>query len=120
MKKLAKLLSIALTLVLCASIFVGCSKVSQSYADKINEAAEKDEHVTYEQVMKDLGDGAIDVTVELLGQRSGAITAVKGCKTAEEAQAKIESGDAYEYIVITIVNGKATAAEYEKVEAKEE
>ncbi len=119
MKKLAKLLSIALTLVLCASIFVGCSKVSQSYADKINNAAKDGNHLTYEKVMKDLGDGVTGLAGGLPGHETGAVTAVKGCKTAEEALEKTLSGEAYEAIIVTFLNGKATFAEYVKVEAKD-
>jgi hypothetical protein len=91
---------------------VGCSNVSQSYADKVNEAASNKEHYTYEEVMKALGDEAQDWTVTVLGSTNGAVYAVKGVTTKEEFQEIIDSEEDVECLIVTILNGKATAAKY--------
>lgn len=115
MKKLAKVLSLSLVLVLCFAMFTACSRVTQAYADKVNDAAKNDKHYTYDKVMKDLGDEAVDFTVEILGIRGGAIIAVKGCTNSEQLDKKLNSGEEVEGLVITILNGKATSAAYKKI-----
>ena len=77
MKKFIKVLSLVLVVVLSVTFLTGCSKCNQKYADKINEKAEQKKWVTYEKVMKDLGDEAEDTTVEVLGYRVGAITLIE-------------------------------------------
>ncbi len=119
MKKVTKFLALVIATMLCATLFVACSKVTQDYADKINEAAKNGNHYTYDQVMKDLGDGVLDATLGTDGFKSGIVTAVKGCKTKEDVEAKMKSGESYEVIVITFLADKATLAKYEKIEAKE-
>lgn len=117
--KLLKRLAVAVFIGIAALSLMSCSNVSEDYADKINQAYEEDKketRYTYEQVMKDLGDQAIDVTVEVLGYRTGFIYAMKDCKSKEEMEAKIKSGEGYERLVITIADGVATAADYEVVE----
>lgn len=108
MKKLAKIMTLCLALVMCVSLFAGCSKATKQYADKVNQAAEKGEHLTYTQVLKDLGDEAIDVTL----LKTGFIYAAKGCKTFDEIQAKIDAGKTVEGITIIITAGKAISASY--------
>ncbi|MDE7263147.1 MAG: hypothetical protein K2N64_00615 [Anaeroplasmataceae bacterium] len=102
--------------VACLSLFlmVACSNVSQSYADKINNAA-KDEPITLEQVRKDLGDES----VEILVLNSGVIISVKGCKTMDDLKKKLEEDDNVEGIIVTIALGKATHAEYRKIDTSD-
>jgi hypothetical protein len=95
-------------------VLASCSNVSESYAKKVNEAADKGEHFTYAEVLEDLGDEAID----LLGNKyANIIIAVKGCKTVEELKAKFEEAEGdVEGIIITIAADKATKAEYRVIE----
>lgn len=91
---------------------VGCSSVSQSYADKINAAADKKEHITYEEVIKTLGDEAQDWTVTVLGSTNGVVYAVKGVTSKEDFKELLESEEDVDCLIVTIVNNKATAAKY--------
>ena len=90
----------------------GCSKVSASYADKINAAAKNDEHITYAEVMKALGDEAQDYTVTVLGSTNGVVYAVKGVTSKEDFEELRKSDKDTECLIITIINNKATAAKY--------
>ena len=47
----------------CMLALASCSNISESYAEKINKAAEAGEHYTLEKVKEDLGDEAVDITV---------------------------------------------------------
>ena len=91
---------------------VGCSNVSQSYADKINDAASNKEHYTYEEVLKDLGDEAQDWTVTVLGSTNGSIYAIKGVTTKEEFEKLVEEEKDTECLIVVIVNNKAISAKY--------
>ena len=115
-----KKLMFLFVLVFAMIAFVGCAGVNQSYADKVNEAAEANEHLTYEDVVKDLGEPTIKASKggEILGV-SGIDTWAKGCDTAEELAAKIEAGEAVDTIVVTFLNGKATLAVFTEGKAKE-
>lgn len=112
MKKL-KVFAATLLAVGAMATLASCSNISQSYADKINEEAkdgDKD-YITYDEVNEKLGDEAIDITVF----KTGVIIAVKGIKTKEDLQKKIEEESDVEGIVITFVAGNATAAVYKKI-----
>ena len=103
-----------LALVLALSLvfmLVSCGKISESYAKKINAAADKGEHYTYDQVKEDLGDNAVDITI----LKSGVIIAVKGCETLDEIEDKLDDGKTVKGIVITVVAGKATSATYKEI-----
>ena len=119
MKRIFSMILACVLLFGCMCALASCSNVSQSYADKINEKAEAKENLTYEDVMEDLGKDAVDLTAEVLGFRAGAIYAVKGCSTWEEIQAKIDAGETVKGVVVTILNGKATAAAYKEITEKE-
>ena len=81
-----KKILMSLVLFLCLFTLCSCSKVSASYAKKINKAAENNEHYTVEQVREDLGDEAIDLNL-LVG---GAIIAVKGVSSLDELEDKLQ------------------------------
>ena len=115
MKKFTKILALALLAVLCLTALTACSNISQAYADKINKAAEKEEYIEYLDVLNDRGDNAIDITVF----KTGVIIAAQGCESLEELNAKLDEGKSVKGIVITMVGGKATSAEY-KVLTKED
>ena len=91
---------------------VGCSNVSQSYADKVNEASTNKEHYTYAEVLEDLGDEAQDWTVTVLGSTNGAVYAIKGVTTKEEFEELVDSEEDVECLIVTIINGKAVSAKY--------
>lgn len=119
MKKIFKGLTIAFAMV-GLLVLASCSKVSQSYADKINKAAEKGENISLVDVRKALGDDALDVT--MLG--SGVIIAVKGhsLKSEEDWEKlgnEIGDDDEIEVIAVTILANKATSAKYYKGAAKD-
>ena len=109
MKKIFVFFALVFTLV----GLVGCSRVSASYADKVNAAAENKEHLTYEQVMKDLGDEAQDWTADVpVVGRGGVIYAIKGVTTKEEFEEIIDSEEDVECLIITIAGDKAISAKY--------
>ena len=107
------LLGLALAFV-CVVTLASCSKVSQSYADKINEAAKTEEKITYDDAKSALGDECFDVTL----LKTGVLYAVKGFKndmTEEELEKKFDEADEntkFEAIIIAVVAGKCTAAAY--------
>lgn len=107
MKKFIKVLSLVLVVVLSVTFLTGCSKCNQKYADKINEKAEQKKWVTYEKVLKDLGDEAEDTTVEVLGYRVGVITLTE------------EKGNIKKVLVVNIADGVAKSASYEEIEIEE-
>ena len=109
-----KILSAVLACVLilgCIFTLASCGKISESYAKKVNKAAEAGEHYTYDQVMEDLGDNAVDITL----LKTGVIVAVKGCETLDEIEDKIDDGKTVKGIVVTVVAGKATSATYKEI-----
>ena len=100
------------TVLLVGMIFTLAScNISESYAEKINKAAEADEHYTYEEVLEDLGDDAVVIG----GKTAGVIIAVKGCTSLDDIKAKLDAGDEVEGIVISIFLGKATGAVYKSI-----
>lgn len=117
MKKTLRIVSLMLVMVLLCGAMLSCSKVSESYADKINKAAEEGENLTYAEVKEDLGDNIVlDATGSIsAGNESGMIIAVKGCETWEEVEEKLDDGDTVKGIYVTFVLGKATKAEFKEV-----
>lgn len=122
MKKIKYVLA---ALVACGAAFslASCSKVTEKYADKVTEAFKedaKDTKYTYKKVLKDLGKEAIDITIDapLVG-RSGVIVAVKGCKSKEDIEKKINDGKKVEGLVITIAGDIATAAVYKEIKSSD-
>lgn len=104
-------------------LFVGCSRVSQKYADKINNEAKDgdDVYITLEQVLKDLGDEAINLTIgsQIGTKSSGVVIAVKGCKSKEDIQKKLDNNEDVEGLIITILLNNATSASYRKITASD-
>ena len=88
-----------------------CGKISEKYADKINEAAEAGEHYDVEKIRKDLGDEA----VEILVLNSGVIVAVKGCESYEDIKTKLDEGKTVKGLLVTVFAGKATGAKYTEI-----
>ena len=110
MKK--QLLSIiAIILCLCTVFTLASCNISESYAEKINKAAEAGEHYTYEKVLEDLGEDAIDITV----LKTGVVVAVKGCSSLDELEDKLDNGEKVEGIVVTVFAGNATGAKYKSI-----
>ena len=114
--KLIKKFSLVTLLLVAVLSLASCANL-EKYADKINKAAEKNEHITYSEVMDKLGDDAIDYTVTVLGSTNGIVIKVKGCANWDEVKAKLDDGKTVKGIVVTIFNSKATAAEYREITA---
>ena len=123
MKRIFSAMLACLLLVGCVFSLASCfSNVSEKYAEKVEKAAEAKEHLTYEEVLEDLGDDAIDITVDLgtfLGGRSGVILAFKGCKTFDDVKEKVEGGKEIEGLMVAIGAGKAEEAEYDSIDAED-
>lgn len=112
MKKTVRIISLMLVMVLLCGAMISCSKVSESYAEKINEAADNKEHLTYDEVKEALGDNIVlDATV--FG--SGLVIAVKGCENWDEVEDMIDDGKTVKGIYITFVGSKAMSAEFKEV-----
>lgn len=110
--KTLKLFSSIFAMFLALVLLAGCN-ISQSFADKVNKAAEKDDHYTYAEVIEKLGkDNVVDLTIEVVGYRSGVVIGVKGLSDKEELEKKFDEGKEVPGIVIFIENGKAIKAEY--------
>ena len=89
MKKLGLLFSLICLTLICVS----CG-VSESYAKKINKAAEKEDYYTYSEVVDDLG-----LETFALGTSGvGVYFWIDGCETLEEATQKYEEGKTKEII----------------------
>ena len=111
MKKIISMLLVCVLLACSMLALVSCGNISESYADKINKAADKKEHYTYDQVIKDLGDEAIDITAA----GSGVIIAIKGVTSLDELEDKLDEGKAIKGIIVTLAFGKATKAVYKEI-----
>ena len=110
-----KIISLALVVIMLVCALASCSNISESYAEKINEAAKNKEYYSLEDVKDDLGEDIVDLTI--LG--NGVVIAVKGCSSIEDLEAKIENGDTVKGIVITFVLEKATAAVYKEISSED-
>ena len=119
MKNFTKVIAVVLAVVCLAATLVACSNISQSYADKINKAAEKKEYLKYDDVKEDLGEDVVDISIEILGSRNGVLIAVKGCDSVEDIKEQLDDGKTVKGIVVTILNGNATAAEYKEITDKD-
>ena len=105
-----KVLSLVLALSL-VFMLASCGNISESYAKKINAAADKNEHYTYDQVVEDLGDNAIEIAI--LG--TGVVIAVKGCESVKDIREKIDNGETVKGIVVTMLANKAMSATYKEI-----
>lgn len=121
MKKLVKVIGIASILGAFAFTTASCSHATESYANKINDEAKDDdgEYITYEKAKKALGKECIDVTVTVLGSTNGVLVAVKGCKSSDDIQKKIDDGKEVKGIVITVVNNNCISAAYRTIDTKD-
>ncbi len=111
MKNIVRIVSMLMVVVLIGAALASCGNISQSYADKVNKAAEDGEAFTKEQVMEDLGENAVEIAI--LG--TGVIVAVDGCESLSDIQDKIDEGKTVKGIVVTLLLGKATGAVYKEI-----
>ena len=105
-------------LLLCVCTLASCSKVSESYANKINKAAENKENFTYAEVMEDLGNEAVCIGAGG-DYYTGFVVAVKGCESLEDIKAKLDEGKTVKGIRIDFLVGKAKNAEYTEITAED-
>lgn len=106
MKKTLKTIILSLILAI-ALAFTGCG-VSQSSADKINEAVKNGEPMSVEEVEKLCGDP----TFELLMAGTGTYIYVAGCDEWDDVEEKLKEEKPMKAIIVTFVAGKATLAVY--------
>lgn len=117
--KLIKKLSVFTILAVLFLAVASCG-INEKYADKINKAAADKEYITYEEVVKKLGeDNIVDWTGSAdLGfvdvKPSGVVYAIKGCDSWDDVEEKLEAGKTVKGIVITFLNGNATNAVYKE------
>ena len=114
-KTFVKAIAFMLVSVMLVFALASCGKISESYADKINKAAEKGEHYTYDQVVEDLGENAVEIAIA----GTGVVVAVKDCDSLEDIQEKLEDGKKVKGIVVTMAFGKATGAKYKEITAED-
>ncbi len=116
MKKAFKSLFITLATVAACFGFVfalascSSSKVSKEYADQINSSYTAGTAITYEDAKNALGSECIDVTTG--NGTAGLLVAVKGVSN-ENYREKLNNQDPntkYDFIAITVVQGKCTYA----------
>lgn len=113
MKKLFK----ALLAVVAVVVLAGCSKVSEGYAEDIRVAEAKGEHMTYAEVIDDLGLPHEEWNLLLVKFSKW----YKGYDSKEEALAAIEAGKKVAYITVSFdSNNKAIDAEYGEAVKEEE
>lgn len=114
MKKFLK----ALVAVLAVVVLAGCSKISEGYAEDIRVAEAKGEHMTYAEVVEDLGLPHVDLVFPVVG---GVATWYKGYESLDEATAAHDAGKTVSYITITFNGNKlATDAKYGEWTPEEE
>lgn len=111
MKKIVSLALVCVLLLGCVFALASCGNISESYAEKVNQAAKDGEAYTIEQIRDDLGEEA----VEILFLNNGVVVAVDGCKSIDDIKAKIDEGKTVKGILITVLAGKATAAVYKEI-----
>jgi flagellar basal body-associated protein FliL len=111
MKRIISAILLCVVLAGCMFTMASCSNATEAYAKKINKAADAKEYYTYDEVVEDLGDEAIEIAL----LKTGVIIAVKGCTSLDEVEDKVDDGKTLKGIVVTVVAGKATGAEYREI-----
>ena len=91
-------------------VLAACSKITKSYADKINDSYQNKSPLKYEDVKNELGDECIDVTTN----KNGRLVAIKGVNSSNylEKLQKASIDEKFDFISITVVNGDCTYALY--------
>ena len=115
MKKIISTVLVCVLMLGAMLALASCSNISEKYAEKINAAAEADEHYTYADVKEDLGEDVVDITVTVMGSTSGVLIAVEGVSSLDELEDKLDNGETVKGIVVTILNSKATKAVYKEI-----
>ena len=113
-KKVFASLSIAfLGLIVLAS----CSSVTNSYSQKINDAAYNKEYVTVEDARKELGDECIDLTSKVILDGTGTLVGIKGLNKDNYLD-KIKNGDPhvkYDVIMISVIDDKCIGSTFQEM-----
>ena len=110
---------ICLAVVACLTFVLASCGISQGYADKVNDAAADKNYIQYVDAKKALGGDCVDLTATVLGSTNGVLIAVKGCKTKEDLEKKLEDGKTIEGIIITVLNNNCMSAAYRKITAED-
>lgn len=113
-----KIISKILTFVgglLMVFTLVGCG-VSQSTANKINDAAKAKDPMTWNEVVEILGsDFVADFSVGDANYVTGRVVWYQGYETYEEVKQALESGKTVKKITVDFLLGEAKSAEYEEI-----
>ncbi len=117
MKKILKLSMMSLVALVALFTLVGCAGINQNFADEINEKASAKENYTYEQLKEKLGTPTVDVSASFGGliDVTGVVTWAKGYDSLDAMNKAVEEGKTVKTLVVTFLNGRATAAEYNEV-----
>ena len=108
-----KIVTLILVFAMSVLALVSCGNVSESYAKKVNKAAEDKEYFTYETVMEDLGEDAVSLVDPFTN--TGFVISVKDCDSIEDIEELLDEGKTVKGIVITFALGKATKAVYKEI-----
>lgn len=119
MKKVFKLSMVSLIALFAMFTLVGCAKVSESFAEKINEKAEAKEYYTYEELVEKLGDPTLDVSgsISIGGlevKPTGVAVWVDGYENMDDVEEALEDGKTIKSLTVTFLDGNATKAEYDE------
>lgn len=104
-----------------------CNGVNEKTAEKINVAAAKNDHWTYEEVIEKLGEPQSntvkdygDIMSGLVEGQTGTVVYYVGATSFEDALEKVEAGETVKVLTIKIKDGKATEATYDVWENAED
>ncbi len=111
MKKLKYVFMVMAVAFVAVITLISCSKATKSYSDKINNAYQSGEAITYDDVLKELGNEAINLTKN---GESGVILVVSGM-TSENYKDKVQRAsdtEKFDIVAITVVQRKCTYAHF--------
>ena len=115
MKKTFKVIFSVLACMLLVFTLASCSaeKKFEKYEEKINVAAAKEDYISYDEVVKKLGDPTQNATVSLGNTKeTGFCIWYAGCEDMDELKEKLEEGKEVPYIYVTFNDGDAIEAEF--------
>lgn len=115
MKKTFKVIFSVLVCMALVFTLASCSaeKKYEKYEEKINVAAAKEEYISYDEVVKKLGDPTKNTTVSYGNTKeSGFCIWYAGCEDMDELEEKLEEGKEIPYIYVTFKDGNAIDAEF--------
>ena len=113
MTKTFKTICSVLVCALLTLTLASCSaqKKYEKYAEDIRVAAAKEDHITYEEAVKKLGEPTVNLSMSIGSSGvSGWVTWYDGCEDNDALEAKLEAGKEVAYITVSFSGGKAVDA----------